>query len=64
MSRKETFASIFYVSASLFLFFLWWGSWFLRQGLDGPHGWAILPVVITSLIFLAIAFGAVVSAES
>lgn len=47
-----------------FLGMLWWGSWWLRGGPNGPNGWAFLPVTMTALAFAGCAMASFAIAAS
>lgn len=40
---------------------LWWGSWLLRGGPEGPHGWAFTPVFVQAVAFMVGAFALAVN---
>lgn len=55
MNKKTLLKILGVVFAAAFFATLWWGSWFLRGGVDGPNNWAIIPVFLQGTITFAAA---------
>lgn len=40
------------IAVATFLFLLWWGCWFIRDGPQGGRGWAFAPIIITEVLLV------------